>query len=86
MSNMDKKTYRMAFRVTEKEGEFLKKVAGVEGRTVSNLIQNWLMLHKLEELDLTPEKISEMKKKIESDTLAEISKKKKKKGHGKKAA
>jgi hypothetical protein len=86
MSDMEKKTYRLTFRVTEKEGEFLRQIAGAEGRPVGNLIRKWLMLHYMEKLALTPEEISEMKEKIESDTLAEISKKKKKRGHAKKAA
>lgn len=84
MSDMEKKTYRMTFRVTEKEGEFLKQVAGAEGRPVGNLIRKWLMLHYMEKLALTPAEMSAMKEKIESDTLAEISKKKR--VRGKKAA
>lgn len=85
MHDMEKKTYRMIFRVTEKEAEFLKEVAGVEGRPVGNLIRKWLMLHYIEKLALTPAEASAMKEKIEADTFAEISKKKKK-GRGKKAA
>jgi hypothetical protein len=83
---MEKKTHRIAIRVSKGEADFLKQVAGVEGRPVGNLIRKWLMLHYLEKLSLTPEEISEMKEKIESDTIAEISKKKKKRGHAKKAA
>lgn len=86
MSNMEKKTYRMAFRCSKKEAEFLKQVAGEEGRPVGNLIRNWLLLHKLEELSMTPAEIKVMKEMIEESVLAEISKKKKKKGHEKKVA
>lgn len=84
MSNMEKKTYRMAFRCSKKEMEFLKQMAGEEGRPVGNLIRSWLLLNYLQELSLTPAEISTMKKKIEADALAEVSKKKK--GRGKKAA
>jgi hypothetical protein len=84
MSNMDKKTHRIAIRVSEKEADFLKQVAGEEGRPVGNLIRKWLMLHYLEKLALTPAEISALKEKIESDTIAEVSKKKR--GRGKKAA
>ena len=76
MFDMGKKTYRMAFRCTKEEAAFLKKMAGVEGRPVGNLIRAWLMLHKLETMALTAEEISAMKKKIEDDALAEITKRK----------
>jgi len=84
MSNMDKKTHRIAIRVSKREAEFLKEVAGAEGRPVGNLIRKWLMLHYMEKLSLTPAEISALKEKIESDTIAEVSKKKR--GRGKKAA
>lgn len=84
MSDMEKKTFRLTFRVTEKEAEFLKQVASAEGRPVGNLIRSWMFLHYMEKLKLSPEEVTAMKEKMESDFVAEISKKKK--GRGKKAA
>lgn len=84
MFDMDKKTYRLAFRVTKKEAEFLQAVAGAEGRPVGNLIRSWMFLHYMEKLKLTPEAVREIKEKMEDDFLVEY--KKRKKGRGTKAA
>jgi hypothetical protein len=77
MSNMQKKTFRMAVRVSKKEMEFLKQVAGEEGRPVGNLVRNWLLLHYLEELRLTPDEIKTLKEKTEMEALAITAKRKK---------
>lgn len=84
MSNMDRKTHRIALRVTKKEAEFLQALSGAEGRSVGNLIRNWMFLHYMEKLKMTPEEVTAIKEKMESDFLVEY--KKGKKVRGKKAA